>query len=166
MKDDQSCISATVWKRYNVFVLLQPSCAMGRWLMLAIPVEETAGSLASKMVGAEIEGIEHKFAGDLGDVILELDGLSMPSTHPFAVSLKDISLKVHAGEVVGIAGIAGNGQGELFGAISGEDTQSSPSIVQINGTPSGLDGISARRKLGAALFQKNVLGMAPCQLCH
>ncbi len=122
------------------------------------PREETAGSLASKMVGAEIEGIEHKFAGEVGDVFLELNHLSLPSDHPFAISLKDISLKVHAGEVVGVAGIAGNGQGELFGAVSGEDVQDNPSAVRMCGEDAGAKGISSRRALGAAFIPEERLG--------
>ena len=40
--------------------------------------------------------------------------------HPFAVALDDISLDVRGGEIVVIAGVAGNGQDELFDALSGE----------------------------------------------
>jgi len=122
------------------------------------PREETAGSLASKMVGAEIDNIEHKQAGALGEVMLELNGLSMPSTHPFAVSLKDISLQVRAGEVIGIAGIAGNGQSELFGGISGEDLQGRPDAVKISDKDVGLLDISQRRNLGAAFIPEERLG--------
>ena len=55
-----------------------------------------------------------------GEVRLRLDRLSLPADGPFAVELKDISLDVRAGEVVAIAGVAGNGQSEFFDAVSGE----------------------------------------------
>ena len=45
---------------------------------------------------------------------------SLPPDGPFAVALKDVSLEVHGGEIIAIAGVAGNGQSELFDAISGE----------------------------------------------
>ena len=56
-----------------------------------------------------------------GDGAPELDRpVSLPADGPFAVALKNISLDVRAGEVVAIAGVAGNGQSELFDAVSGE----------------------------------------------
>ncbi|NKB53284.1 MAG: ATP-binding cassette domain-containing protein [Rhizobiaceae bacterium] len=122
------------------------------------PREETAGSLASKMVGADVEGIEHKTAGKTGDVVLALNNLSMGTSHPFAVALKNISLEVRQGEVVCIAGIAGNGQGELFEAISGEDRQDDPNQVVIRGTDAGYMSISQRRNLGASFVPEERLG--------
>lgn len=122
------------------------------------PREETAGSLASKMVGADVEGIEHKTAGKTGDVVLALNNLSMGTSHPFAVALKNISLEVHQGEVVCIAGIAGNGQGELFEAISGENRQDDPHQVVIKGTDAGHQSISQRRNLGASFVPEERLG--------
>lgn len=122
------------------------------------PREETAGSLASKMVGAEVEGIEHKAAGKTGDVVLALNNLSMAASHPFAVALKNISLEVRQGEVVCIAGIAGNGQGELFEAISGEDRQDQAGQVAIMGMSVGHQSISDRRNLGASFVPEERLG--------
>ncbi|MEP1206427.1 MAG: ABC transporter ATP-binding protein [Rhizobiaceae bacterium] len=122
------------------------------------PRQETAGSLASKMVGADVEGIEHKTAGETGDVVLALNKLSMGTSHPFAVALKNISLEVRQGEVVCIAGIAGNGQGELFEAISGENRQESADQVVILGTNVGHLSISKRRNLGASFVPEERLG--------
>jgi ABC-type uncharacterized transport system ATPase subunit len=50
-------------------------------------------------------------------------GLNLARDRPFGVDLHDISLQVRAGEVVGIAGVSGNGQQELLAALSGEDTR-------------------------------------------
>ena len=122
------------------------------------PREETAGSLASKMVGADVEGIEHKTAGETGDVMLALNNLSMGTSHPFAVALKGINLEVRQGEVVCIAGIAGNGQGELFEAISGENRQEQADQVVIAGTPAGHLSVSQRRNLGASFVPEERLG--------
>ena len=47
-------------------------------------------------------------------------GLNRPASGAFAVALKHVSLEVHSGEILGIAGIAGNGQDELMEALSGE----------------------------------------------
>ncbi len=122
------------------------------------PRKETAGSLASKMVGGDIKDVVRKEGSQEGEAVLQLNNLSMPSSHPFAVSLKDLSLTVRSGEVVGIAGIAGNGQSELFEAISGEDTQERADAVVICGVDAGHLNISERRKLGAAFVPEERLG--------
>ena len=46
---------------------------------------------------------------------------NLPAATPFSISLKDLDFNVQAGEIVGIAGVAGNGQSELFQLLSGED---------------------------------------------
>ena len=122
------------------------------------PREETAASLASKMVGAEIDVVHRDHQGKTGDVLLSLNSLSMPAANPFAMPLRGISLDLRAGEVVGIAGVAGNGQSELFDAISGETAQSNANDVLISSQPAGLLDISERRKLGAAFVPEERLG--------
>jgi simple sugar transport system ATP-binding protein len=74
------------------------------------------------------------------------------------VALKNISLEVLAGEVVAIAGVAGNGQSEFFDAVSGERTLSSASMLMIDGKPMGHAGINERRKAGAAFVPEERLG--------
>ena len=65
------------------------------------------------------------------------------------MSLKDISLTVRAGEILAIAGVAGNGQGELFDIVSGEYTVSTGETISLRGKAVGTQGINARRLLGA-----------------
>ncbi|QND52932.1 ABC transporter ATP-binding protein [Phyllobacterium sp. 628] len=125
------------------------------------PRKETAGSLARLMVGSDIHVIERQpvVAASTGpNNLLEVNGLSQKPRGPFSVSLHDIRLSVQAGEIFGIAGVAGNGQGELFEAISGEVLQERPDIIRIRGKDAGLSGISARRKLGAAFVPEERLG--------
>ena len=82
------------------------------------PRQETTGSLARMMVGSDVASVQHEGLGKAGDIQLEVAGLTVPARTPFAMSLKDVSLRVRAGEVLAIAGVAGNGQGELFDVIS------------------------------------------------
>jgi ABC-type uncharacterized transport system ATPase subunit len=122
------------------------------------PAKETAASLARLMVGGEIHVVRAEGAEQTGALRLRLNNLSLPADGPFAVELKTISLEVKAGEVVAIAGVAGNGQSEIFDAISGERMVSLPGMVEIDGRPMGRDGINARRKAGAAFVPEERLG--------
>lgn len=124
------------------------------------PRKETAASLARMMVGNDINVVARTpIAANAGeDALFEIRSLSQPPRGPFSTALKDISLSVAAGEVVGIAGVAGNGQGEFFEAVSGEVLQSNASNVRIRGRDAGKSGISERRMMGAAFVPEERLG--------
>ena len=67
---------------------------------------------------------------------------------PFATPLSDISFTVRAGEIFGIAGVAGNGQAELLGTLSGETLVAVPEAVRIDGEAVGQMGPRRRRDRG------------------
>ncbi|MGH6728389.1 MAG: ABC transporter ATP-binding protein [Pseudolabrys sp.] len=121
------------------------------------PAKETAATLARLMVDTEVLEVARPPAA-LGPVRLSIASLELPTSDPFGVSLKSISLDVRGGEVVAIAGIAGNGQGELFSALSGEQTVERPDAVVIDGHEAGRIGITERRNLGAAFVPEERLG--------
>jgi ABC-type uncharacterized transport system ATPase subunit len=114
------------------------------------PRRETPASLARMMVGSDVAEVQKTTTDLSGDVLLEARALDAAARTPFAVSLKNVSMQVKAGEVLAIAGVAGNGQGELFDALSGEYLVGSNEAVSVRGKPVGRVGISARRLLGAA----------------
>src|SRR5580700_7535429 len=92
----------------------------GKKVATCDPRRETAASLARMMVGAEIG--EVKAASDrapAGPRLIVRD-LKLEPDDPHGVRLEGVSLEVRAGEIVGIAGVSGNGQDELFAALSGE----------------------------------------------
>ena len=124
------------------------------------PRQETPASLARMMVGSDVKEISH--SGDrIGEeILLEVTDLTAPARSPFAVSLKNIDLTVRRGEVVGIAGVAGNGQTELFGMLSGEELATAADAVRICSTAVGRMDISARRQLGAAFVPEERHGHA------
>ena len=122
------------------------------------PTKETAASLARLMVGGDIHVVRAARDEARGPVRLKLDHLKLPADGPFSVELKNISLDVKAGEVVAIAGVAGNGQSELFDAVSGERGLASSSMLLIDGRPMGHDGVNVRRKAGAAFVPEERLG--------
>jgi simple sugar transport system ATP-binding protein len=122
------------------------------------PTKETAGSLARLMVGGDIHVVHGGRSKPGGKVRLRLNQLSLPADGPFGVALKNISLDVKGGEVVAIAGVAGNGQSELFDALSGERLLARADMLVIDGHPSGRDGVSKRRMRGAAFVPEERLG--------
>ena len=87
-------------------------------------------------------------------------GLSLESDDPFGVDLKDIELEVHSGEIVGIAGVSGNGQQELLAAVSGEQPTATASAIQICGTDAARLGAAERRGLGLGFVPEERLGRA------
>jgi ABC-type uncharacterized transport system ATPase subunit len=136
----------------------------GRVVAHCNPRAETAKSLAAMMVGEDIHDVK-RVPRDASsepsyEPVLTIDGLSQPAASPFSVPLTNIALDVFPGEVVGIAGVAGNGQSEFFEAISGEKLQGRAASVRIRGKDAGRLGPSGRRKLGAAFSPEERLGHA------
>ncbi|MFC4812593.1 ABC transporter ATP-binding protein [Paenibacillus sp. GCM10023250] len=84
--------------------------------------------MAEMMVGRGVSFKVEKTAAKPGDVILKLDRLTVKNNKNVA-GLKDFSLDVRAGEIVGIAGVEGNGQTELVEAITGLRKAESGAIV-------------------------------------
>ena len=122
------------------------------------PTKETAASLARLMVGGDVHDVKASAPEHVGETLLALNNLSLPADGPFGVALRDINLDVRAGEVVAIAGVAGNGQGELFLALSGERTARPGDAISMAGTACASLRINARRALGAAFVPEERLG--------
>jgi simple sugar transport system ATP-binding protein len=123
------------------------------------PKQETARSLAEMMIGTTLNPPRREGNGT-GAVRLCVDGLTLASDEQFGVDLRDISLEVKAGEILGIAGVAGNGQTELMQALIGERLAGTPGAISIDGTPVGLSGPSERRALGMCFVPEERLGHA------
>ena len=122
------------------------------------PREKSARELAEMMVGTELKSPAAK-GHALGDVALSIRGLSARSSNPFGTSLKDVSLEVRKGEVLGIGGVAGNGQDELLAVLSGE-ILTAAEAVQLNGRGVGALGPNERRALGLLAAPEERLGHA------
>ena len=81
---------------------------------------ENIESLANKMVGQNLKTIKKKKAKTSSDQLIKITKLNFTSEDPFETNLMDINFSVNRGECLGIAGISGNGQSELFQVLSGE----------------------------------------------
>lgn len=122
------------------------------------PADEDPSSMARMMVGDETP-ISMDYAKVEGrDIFLQVRGLSRISEDPFGVDLKNINLDVHAGEIVGIAGVAGNGQEELLAALSGEDTVENHDAIHFPSGPVGHLCPEKRRRQGLAFVPEERLG--------
>jgi simple sugar transport system ATP-binding protein len=84
--------------------------------------------------------------------------LSLPKPHAFGVALDHVSLNVRGGEIVSIAGVAGNGQDEFFDALSGERAADRSDAIRIDGHDVGRRHVNARRRLNAAFVPEERLG--------
>jgi simple sugar transport system ATP-binding protein len=121
------------------------------------PTKETNASLSRLMIGAEPPELQHREA-KLGEVVLAVKGLSIAKRDPFATALEDITLDVLAGEIVGIAGVSGNGQQELMAALSGEDRDAPVGSIRLFRQDISRAGPGKRRKLGLHFVPEERLG--------
>ncbi|MEO1491238.1 MAG: ABC transporter ATP-binding protein [Pseudomonadota bacterium] len=131
----------------------------GRVVATCTPAEESARSMAEMMIGETVSAVTRDHALERGPVRLAINHLSLPALSEFGTDLHDISLEVHGGEVLGIAGVAGEGQSELMDALSGERA-TAPDQITIDGRQSGALGPTARRAAGAAFLPEERNGHA------
>ena len=121
------------------------------------PAQESNASLSKMMIGAEPPQLLHR-ARDPGVSVLRVANLILAREDQFGVDLEAISFEVRAGEVVGIAGVSGNGQKELLYALSGEDVRARPGSVRMGRIDvSGLHP-GRRRQLGLHFVPEERLG--------
>jgi len=122
------------------------------------PRQETSSGLARMMIGGELPHSRHRQARTRGDGTLLVRRLSLPSDDPFGTDLIDIDLSLRGGEIVGIAGISGNGQKELLAALSGERPLVDARAIVLNGVAVGRLGAAVRRRLGMTFVPEERLG--------
>ncbi len=132
----------------------------GRVVATCDPRAESVRSLAAMMVGTHVVDVRSRGADALGPERLGVEKLSMAAEDLHGVALDCVSLSVRGGEVFGLAGIAGNGQDELFAALSGERIAGSAGAIRIDGISVGREGINLRRQYGAAFVPEERNGHA------
>jgi general nucleoside transport system ATP-binding protein len=141
------CRTATILRGGKVVATLDPRARSAR-------------EIAALMVGAEIGEVKAHLGHAARAPLLEVKGLNLAPESSHGIALRDIRLAVAAGEIVGIAGVAGSGQSELFAALSGERLAGRVDEIVVAGTPAGRLGIDLRRRLGAAFVPEERLGHA------
>lgn len=132
------CSRATILRRGKVTAEVDPRLTSAR-------------ALAEAMVGGEILDVARPEAKALqGPEVMRAENLSLPAGGPFGVALRSVSFSLRAGEILGVAGVAGEGQNELMDALTGERLAPEAGMIRIGEAAAGRLGPTERRKLGAA----------------
>ncbi|HUG23865.1 ABC transporter ATP-binding protein [Piscinibacter sp.] len=129
----------------------------GRVTGVVDPTKESNASLSRLMIGAEPPQLQHTRASP-GAVVLRVDRLSLVRQDQFGHDLQDIAFDVRAGEIVGIAGVSGNGQQELMAALSGEDPRAAPQAIRLFDHAIGRQSPRQRRRQGLHFVPEERLG--------
>ncbi len=128
----------------------------GRVVAEVDPAQHDNAGLSRLMIGTDLEPPPHRPAS-VGAVLLELDGVGQPPADAHGVALRDLALQLRAGEIVGLAGVSGNGQRELLALLSGEDARPlrAGSMRLLGQQPRG---VAARRAAGLRVVPEERLG--------
>jgi general nucleoside transport system ATP-binding protein len=129
----------------------------GRVTGVCDPRDESVASLSRMMIGAEPPRVQAR-APSVGEPVLEVVNLSMAPLEPTGRALHDVSLTVRRGEVIGIAGVSGNGQNELLELIVGEDPRMPRDALRLRGEAIGSLDVAGRRRRGLAFVPEERLG--------
>ncbi|MEP4193188.1 MAG: ABC transporter ATP-binding protein, partial [Sneathiella sp.] len=130
----------------------------GKYISECDPTVETAKSLAEMMIGTNLTAPKHIDESKRGPVRLKVSNLSLDSTDQFGIDLNLINFEVRSGEILGIAGVAGNGQVELLEALSGEVKCPKAEDILLEQQPIGKLGPTERREFGMAFVPEDRLG--------
>jgi ABC-type uncharacterized transport system ATPase subunit len=131
---------------------------LGKVVGTCVPADTTARDMAEMMVGTTLK-TPQRSGSKTGEVILNLNQLSIPPASAFGMPLREISLSLRKGEILGIGGVAGNGQDELLGSLSGE-TRASVGMIEYKSRDMADMGPNARRKIGLLSAPEERLGHA------
>ena len=129
----------------------------GRVTGVVDPRQESNASLSRLMIGSEPPQLVHREA-TLGGVALEVRDLNLAPDSPYGVALQGISLQLRAGEVLGVAGVSGNGQQELLAALSGEDRRAAAGTLSLFGQDIARASPHRRRVQGLYFVPEERLG--------
>ena len=130
----------------------------GKKVGSCIPKDTSAKQIGEMMVGKSFSSPSRKTRA-FGEELLKVANLSIQTKSFFGTSLSDINFSVRVGEILGIGGVAGNGQDELLSALSGEE-RTSPSKIKIFDQPIGRLAPDKRRALGMRAAPEERLGHA------
>lgn len=121
------------------------------------PDDNSTSDLARLMIGRELPTYVHATYSGTKKSIFQLNNINFISDDPFGVSLVNIQLELNKGEIMGIAGISGNGQAELLALLSGEQSTLDGQLLFEDQNISKLSA-GERRNLGLGFVPEERLG--------
>ncbi len=130
----------------------------GRVVADCDPRQESAHDLARLMIGEDFTQASKTQGASFGAARLRVQGLNMAAAAIHGTAIADLGFDVAAGEILGIAGVAGNGQNTLLAALSGEQLCDQAETIVIEGQDAGHLGPRRRRRLGLAFVPEERLG--------
>ena len=133
---------------------------MGEVVNTCKPDQETPQSMAEMMMGKNLSTPKRFKKTIKKHPTLVINGLNVKSDQSYGTDLKDINFTVNRGEILGVAGIAGNGQKELMAALSGEILAESSNSIKVENIPIGAFYPNQRRDIGMAFVPEERLGHA------
>ena len=141
------CHRATVMRRGHIVATVDSGKA-------------TETELAKLMIGRDIPHTNRRPAELSKAPLLQVTGLSVASDDPFGVSLRDISLNVFGGEIVGVAGVSGNGQKLLTSILAGEVLKKRGDVGELSIMGHDVSALNclARRRLGISYVPEDRQG--------
>ena len=110
--------------------------------------DTTPEKLSAMMVGRDVNFVVEKKPAKPGEVVLDIEGMTVASKHHKNNAVNNVSLQVHRGEIVCIAGIDGNGQTEFVYGLSGLEPLKSGKIT-MNGED--ITEMSIRKRLTSGM---------------
>ena len=116
--------------------------------------------LAELMVGRKVSDVTRQAAPANANAVCVIKNLQRPKPTAFSVALRDISFSANAGEILAIAGVAGNGQDEIMAVLSGEWRPTSEGVILLDGQDISRMGPAARRRVGVGVVPEERNGHA------
>jgi simple sugar transport system ATP-binding protein len=122
--------------------------------------------LAELMIGSAVTSVTRRPKSAASQkpaaprVVCHVAGLVRPKPTPFSIALDAISFTANAGEILAIAGVAGNGQDELMAALTGEWVSPDSGVIMLDGRDISQHGPATRRQAGAGFVPEERNGHA------
>jgi simple sugar transport system ATP-binding protein len=148
-------IMKLIFKNSEIMLLDEPTAVLTPQETLQLK-ESLDQELIELMMG-EVKTSNFKKDNKKGDVKLEVKDISLTNSEQFK-SLDDISFTIQSGEILGVAGVSGNGQVELANVICGIEKEFQGRVL-INSQDVSKKGVKSRKKLSLSYIPENRLGV-------
>lgn len=157
--DDGSTVVIVTHKIHEVLTVSDEVTVLrdGRVTGRFSTADTNGDELVHAMTGREIEIVQNPRSGTPGEVVLSVEGLTVADARAGVTAVDTVSLRVHAGEIVGVAGVSGNGQHELVAAVLGTITATA-GTVRLLGDDVTARPVRERRRRGLAVIPEDRRG--------